>query len=179
CNPVYYHIYYNKYDPILTNKLQYDVGGQRSELRKWIHCFEDVNIIIFLVAISEYYQNLSEFENVNRMEESKALFKNIVNSCWFEKAEFVLFFNKIDQFEEQIKEHHLVDYYPLYGDGPKGDSKAARDFIQNMFLSLNNDNERDIYCQYTCTGDTHNIELVFADVKDTIMINLLESFKIC
>ena len=33
-----------------------DVGGQRSERRKWIHCFEDVNAIIFVVAISEYNQ---------------------------------------------------------------------------------------------------------------------------
>ncbi|XP_060652765.1 G protein alpha q subunit-like [Drosophila nasuta] len=156
-----------------------DVSGQSSERRKWIHCFENVNIIIFLVAISEYDQNLFQSENVNKMEESKALFKNIVNSRWFEKSEFVLFLNKIDQFEEKIKKYHMVDYYPLYGDGPKGDSKAARDFIRNMFLSLNNDNERNIYCHYTCTGDTSNIKLVFAALKDKIMINLLESLKLC
>ena len=33
-----------------------DVGGQRSERRKWIHCFEGVKAIIFLCAISEYDQ---------------------------------------------------------------------------------------------------------------------------
>lgn len=33
-----------------------DVGGQRSERRKWIHCFENVTSIIFLVALSEYDQ---------------------------------------------------------------------------------------------------------------------------
>ena len=33
-----------------------DVGGQRSERRKWIHCFEDVKAIIFLTAINEYDQ---------------------------------------------------------------------------------------------------------------------------
>lgn len=38
-----------------------DVGGQRSERRKWIHCFENVTSIIFLVALSEYDQTL--FEN--------------------------------------------------------------------------------------------------------------------
>ncbi len=31
-----------------------DVGGQRSERKKWIHCFEDVTAIIFCVAMSEY-----------------------------------------------------------------------------------------------------------------------------
>lgn len=35
-----------------------DVGGQRSERRKWIHCFDDVKAIIFLTAINEYDQVL-------------------------------------------------------------------------------------------------------------------------
>ncbi|KAK2119674.1 hypothetical protein P7K49_001060 [Saguinus oedipus] len=40
-----------------------DVGGQRSERRKWIHCFESVTSIIFLVALSEYDQVLAECHN--------------------------------------------------------------------------------------------------------------------
>ena len=38
----------------------FDVGGQRSERKKWIHCFEEVNVLLFLVAISEYDQMLYE-----------------------------------------------------------------------------------------------------------------------
>lgn len=37
-----------------------DVGGQRSERRKWIHCFQNVTSIMFLVALSEYDQVLVE-----------------------------------------------------------------------------------------------------------------------
>ena len=33
-----------------------DVGGQRSERRKWIHTFEHVTAVVFLVAVSEYDQ---------------------------------------------------------------------------------------------------------------------------
>jgi guanine nucleotide-binding protein G(i) subunit alpha len=33
-----------------------DVGGQRSERRKWIHCFESVTSILFCTALSEYDQ---------------------------------------------------------------------------------------------------------------------------
>lgn len=39
-----------------------DVGGQRSERKKWIHCFENVTSIVFLVALSEYDQILFESE---------------------------------------------------------------------------------------------------------------------
>jgi hypothetical protein len=39
-----------------TWPIQIDVGGQRNERRKWIRCFEDVMLIIFLTAVSEYDQ---------------------------------------------------------------------------------------------------------------------------
>ena len=38
----------------------FDVGGQRSERKKWIHCFENVHCLLFLVAISGYDQCLVE-----------------------------------------------------------------------------------------------------------------------
>ena len=44
----------------------FDVGGQRSERKKWIHCFEDVTAIIFCVAMSEYDQVLHEDETTVR-----------------------------------------------------------------------------------------------------------------
>lgn len=37
-----------------------DVGGQRSERRKWIHCFQGVTGILFLVSLSGYDQCLVE-----------------------------------------------------------------------------------------------------------------------
>eukprot|EP00461_Guttulinopsis_vulgaris_P007340 UN07388 len=47
----------------------YDVGGQRNERKKWIHCFENVTAVIFVAAISEYDQRLFEDENTNRLDE--------------------------------------------------------------------------------------------------------------
>lgn len=57
-----------------------DVGGQRSERKKWIHCFEAVTSILFCVALSEYDQTLLEDAEQNRMAESLVLFESIVNS---------------------------------------------------------------------------------------------------
>lgn len=73
----------------------FDVGGQRSERKKWIHCFENVTAIIFLVAISEYDQLLYEDQNVNRMQEALTLFDSICNSRWFVRTSIILFLNKI------------------------------------------------------------------------------------
>lgn len=47
----------------LTDYSMFDVGGQRSERKKWIHCFENVTSIIFCVALSEYDQVLLEESN--------------------------------------------------------------------------------------------------------------------
>lgn len=48
------------FDDLLTACSMFDVGGQRSERKKWIHCFENVTSIIFCVALSEYDQVLLE-----------------------------------------------------------------------------------------------------------------------
>ena len=48
----------------------YDVGGQRNERKKWIHCFEDVTAVIFVAALSEYDQVLYEDTSTNRMVEA-------------------------------------------------------------------------------------------------------------
>ena len=37
-----------------VNFEMYDVGGQRNNRKKWIHCFEHVDAIIFVVDLSDY-----------------------------------------------------------------------------------------------------------------------------
>ncbi|CAC5397505.1 GNAQ [Mytilus coruscus] len=151
-----------------------DVGGQRSERRKWIHCFENVTSIMFLVALSEYDQVLVESDNENRMEESKALFRTIITYPWFQNSSVILFLNKKDLLEEKIMLSHLVDYFPEF-DGAKKDAQAAREFILRMFVDLNPDPDKIIYSHFTCATDTENIRFVFAAVKDTILqLNLKE-----
>ncbi|XP_034249118.1 guanine nucleotide-binding protein G(q) subunit alpha isoform X1 [Thrips palmi] len=154
-----------------------DVGGQRSERRKWIHCFENVTSIIFLVALSEYDQILFESENENRMEESKALFKTIITYPWFQHSSVILFLNKKDLLEEKILQSHLVDYFPEY-DGPQKDAIAAREYILRMFVELNPDTEKIIYSHFTCATDTENIRFVFAAVKDTILQSNLKEYNL-
>ncbi|KAL6461999.1 hypothetical protein MHYP_G00301440 [Metynnis hypsauchen] len=94
----------------------YDVGGQRTERRKWISCFEDVRAVLFVVALSGYDMTLVEDPSVNRLQESLKLFSSICNNVFFRSTSMILFMNKIDLFQEKILHsgRHLRYYLPLY-----------------------------------------------------------------
>ena len=92
----------------------FDVGGQRSERKKWMHCFENVTSIVFMVAISEYDQVLVEDESVNRMQEALTLFDSICNSRWFIKTSIILFLNKIDLFKNKLPKSPMAKYFPEF-----------------------------------------------------------------
>ena len=153
-----------------------DVGGQRSERRKWIHTFENVASIFFVVSLAEYDQILFESENENRMEESLALFKNVIEYFWFNNSEVMLFLNKKDIFEEQIMYSHLVNYFPDY-DGNQKDPTGAREFILKMFLNCNPDKEKTIYSHFICARNTENVRVVQKEVTDTILRLNLKGYQ--
>jgi len=152
-----------------------DVGGQRSERRKWIHCFQNVTSILFLAALSEYDQVLTESDTTNRMVESKALFKTIVDSEWFDQSSVILFLNKKDLFEEKIMKSHLCDYFPDYT-GPKMCISAGMEFLAEEFISCVT--KQALYHHYTCATDTENIRIVFEVVRDTLISNAIDAFKL-
>lgn len=145
----------------------YDVGGQRSERKKWIHCFENVTAIVFLVAISEYDQKLVEDDAVNRMQEALSLFDSICNSRWFAKTPIVLFLNKIDVFEDKILYTPIEDFFDDYEGG--ADFEEAKEYFKDRFLSLNNNEKREIYTHYTCATDTQQVKNIMGSVQDTII----------
>eukprot|EP01121_Diplochlamys_sp_Union-15-3_P000634 TRINITY_DN1053_c0_g1_i1.p1 TRINITY_DN1053_c0_g1~~TRINITY_DN1053_c0_g1_i1.p1 ORF type:complete len:356 (+),score=62.55 TRINITY_DN1053_c0_g1_i1:109-1176(+) len=144
-----------------------DVGGQRSERKKWMHCFADVTSVIFCVALSEYDLKLYEDNETNRMEESLRLFKEICNSKWFVDTSMILFLNKKDLFEEKIKRIPLTVLFKEY-DGPNS-YPAAAEFIQKKFVALNDNSRKQVYPHFTCATDTTHVQVVFSAVKDIIL----------
>ena len=145
----------------------FDVGGQRSERKKWIHCFENVTAIVFLVAVSEYDQVLLEDEMVNRMQEALTLFDSICNSRWFVKTSIILFLNKIDIFKEKIKTSPIGKTFPDYQGGEDYDS--ACEYFLHRFVSLNQSDVKQVYTHFTCATDTTQIKFVMAAVNDIII----------
>jgi len=113
----------------------FDVGGQRSERKKWIHCFENVTSIIFCVALSEYDQVLLEESNQNRMMESLVLFDSVVNSRWFMRTSIILFLNKVDLFKGKLERSPLGNYFPDYSGG--NDVNRAAKYLLWRFNQVN------------------------------------------
>lgn len=150
-----------------------DVGGQRSERKKWAHCFEDVTAIIFVVAMDGFDMKLYEDENVNRIQEARKLFDDIVNSKWFQATNIILFLNKSDLFAEKIK---TVDLKVCFSDYKGGnDYNAASEFMQHKFKKLNRRTGREIYTHTTCATDTENVRVVFNAVKETLITKAMRS----
>ncbi|KAJ5076601.1 guanine nucleotide-binding protein g(o) subunit alpha [Anaeramoeba ignava] len=148
-----------------------DVGGQRNERKKWIHCFQGVSTIIFLVGISEYDQVLEEDEQQNRMVESLSLFDEISNSDLFQDTTIILFLNKIDIFEKKIKKTDLSVCFPEYTGGPNFES--AQEFIKQKFIGISKNPSKKIVCYPTCATNTENIKTVFKTIKNEILDSVL------
>jgi len=151
-----------------------DVGGQRSERKKWMHCFQDVKAVIFCVALSEYDLKLYEDDMTNRMQESLKLFKEICNNKWFTHTSMILFLNKKDLFEEKIARVDLNVCFPEYNGGK--DCKVAAKYIEDQFLAQNENFKKQVYPHVTCATDTDNIRFVFNTVKDIIIHEALEDY---
>jgi len=151
----------------------FDVGGQRSERKKWIHCFEGVTAIIFCVALSAYDLVLAEDEEMNRMHESMKLFDSICNNKWFTETSIILFLNKKDLFEKKITKSPLTICFPDYTD--ENTFEKAAPYIQRQFEDLNKQKQvKEIYTHFTCATDTNNIQFVFDAVTDVIIKNNLK-----
>jgi len=152
----------------------FDVGGQRSERKKWIHCFENVTALLFLVAISGYDQCLVEDKDANQMQEALMLFESICNSQWFIHTSIILFLNKIDLFKQKLSVSPVRKYFPDYNGEPKS-YKHASQYFEESFKRLNRNSTKDIYVHFTNATDTNLLKITMMSVQDMILQKNLQA----
>jgi len=178
----------------------FDVGGQRNERKKWIHCFDNVTAVIFVAAISEYDQVLYEDQAVNRQDESVNLFKEMCESKWFRDKSMILFLNKRDIFREKLQfvpfkvvdgpEARNVDY-----DGPEAIPgspssmegtpefeevyEATTRYLIDLYKRAGSNSpkgQREIYVKVTAATDTDQVKVVMESAKDIVLrSNLMDN----
>mmetsp|Transcript_3288 Transcript_3288/g.4633 ORF Transcript_3288/g.4633 Transcript_3288/m.4633 type:complete len:354 (-) Transcript_3288:102-1163(-) len=153
----------------------YDVGGQRNERKKWIHCFDNVTSVIFVAALSEYDQVLFEDDTKNRMVEAIELFGEACNNRFFQETSMILFLNKKDIFEEKVEKKNISSV-PDFNDftGGLGDYKLGVQYFLDHFLKMSQNTDRQIFHHVTCATDTGNVKVVFEAIKDTLLRNNLK-----
>jgi len=153
----------------------YDVGGQRNERKKWIHCFSEVTAVLFVAALSEYDMVLYEDQDTNRMHEALDLFEEICNSRYFKRTSMILFLNKRDLFYEKIQQVPLTVCFPDYRD--VNDYEHGSAFIEAQFQARNKQPKK-VYTHTTCATDTSNVQAVFNAVKDIVIANSLREAQL-
>ena len=137
-----------------------DVGGQKTERRKWIHLFDDVKAIFFVV-------DLSNFEG---MTESLEVFGSICSTSALSEANMILFFNKTDIFRQKRDLKELASQFPDFIDA-KCSLKQAGSFIKRKFEETFKKFHKSgyIYSFFTCATDTNNIDKTFSACSDIIL----------
>ncbi|NXW52874.1 GNAI3 protein, partial [Nyctiprogne leucopyga] len=131
----------------------FDVGGQRSERKKWIHCFEGVTAIIFCVALSDYDLVLAEDEEM--------VSDGGLSSAWL--LGMVEGRSLCCELLAKVKDL-------LFGFSGSNTYEEAAAYIQCQFEDLNRRKDtKEIYTHFTCATDTKNVQFVFDAVTDVII----------
>jgi GTPase SAR1 family protein len=142
-----------------------DVGGQRNERKKWIHCFDDVRCVLFIDNLAGYNQVLFEDSTKNRMHESLELFNKVTYNRIFENTPIFLFLNKKDLFENMIKEQDLGGTFPEYKGGK--DLNNALEFIQAQFRRQLPP-KKEVHIQVVSACFRREIRIAFDKVKEVL-----------
>merc|ERR1719411_613871 len=130
----------------------FDVGGQRAERKKWIHCFEHVTAVIYVASLSGYDEAMYEEETENVMHDSLHLFAEVCNNEWFKETSMILFLNKVDLFQTKIKSVPITCCFPDYNGANNHDESL--NYIKKEFIARNKQDKRQVYIHVTCATDS-------------------------
>jgi GTPase SAR1 family protein len=150
-----------------------DVGGQRGERRKWIHCFDQISAMFYVSALSGYSQVLDEDANQNRLRESLSLFRGLLGLPWFARTPVILFLNKDDVFRKKIQKLPLRDFFNEFTPNPDEDIYTeSKDFVKDLFIFQARNVPQfngTIFPHVTNATNTQNIESVWDDARAIVI----------
>ncbi|KAI0972156.1 guanine nucleotide binding protein, alpha subunit [Xylaria arbuscula] len=116
-----------------------DVGGIRSERRKWIHTILQTSVVLFTIDTTAYGKMLFRDYYDNKMTEQIAVFRAIINDAWFTRTKFILVFTKMDLIEEWLQREHPGKYfvnYPSRQNPLVGLVETYMRYLEGQFLSV-------------------------------------------
>eukprot|EP01126_Amoeba_proteus_P059666 TRINITY_DN7810_c0_g2_i1.p1 TRINITY_DN7810_c0_g2~~TRINITY_DN7810_c0_g2_i1.p1 ORF type:complete len:336 (+),score=54.93 TRINITY_DN7810_c0_g2_i1:178-1185(+) len=134
-----------------------DVGGQRSERRKWISAFDDVVAVIYVSALDSYDLTLEEDTKTNRLDDDIRLFVEVTSSKFLPKVWFFVH-NKSDLLKKKLKTSPLSSYFPDVDKDKEDDIDYAVGYLRSKFLERIDPGSIRIFFHVTCALNTHEFE---------------------
>ncbi|ERF71663.1 hypothetical protein EPUS_00652 [Endocarpon pusillum Z07020] len=150
-------------------------SGQWSESKKWIHHFENVTSVIFVVDLTHYDEYPLVDATQNRLMEHLILFNSVANSEWFKRSSILLLLSNVAEFKAKLSTHPLENVFPEYSGG--NDVDRAAKYILWRFNQVNKQN-LSIHSHLVDFNDPNILRLVFASIEQTLMENTLGSLDI-
>ncbi|KAI9353568.1 guanine nucleotide binding protein, alpha subunit [Obelidium mucronatum] len=137
----------------------FDVGGQKSQRKKWAPFFSDVKAVIFVVALSSYDQVCVEDTSLNRITDALNVFNVMINLPSFSNIDFIV---------KKLAANSLIsDHFPTYT-GPNSYEEGSEFFVHE-FAKLNRNRKRDIIFHLTFATDGKLLQPVMDAVFIAVM----------
>jgi len=166
-----------------------DVGGQRSERRKWMPCFtNNLTAVIFLAAINEYDMILEEDGKTNKFAESVKLFRDVSNIENIKALPIILFLNKSDLFEKKVNKVPLKSVFEDFEEfvkkenlGNKTPYEQGLIFFERQYTNpvhILGGQGRSISSHVTCALDTTAVKKIWESVSNHLLSTLLQSVDV-
>eukprot|EP00469_Lotharella_globosa_P007014 CAMPEP_0167784174 /NCGR_PEP_ID=MMETSP0111_2-20121227/7488_1 /TAXON_ID=91324 /ORGANISM="Lotharella globosa, Strain CCCM811" /LENGTH=1561 /DNA_ID=CAMNT_0007675211 /DNA_START=235 /DNA_END=4920 /DNA_ORIENTATION=+ len=145
-----------------------DVAGQRGSRSRWIPLFTTANACLFVCSLAGYNRYLLEENDKLRIYEGLELFDDIVNQPALRKVPIILFLNKVDLFEKEIKTTSLQHAFPQYSGAPDSLEESIA-FLRHRFQKTVRDPNRQVFIHTTCATDTEQVEKILDSVTKIVV----------
>jgi len=151
-----------------------DVGGQKTERKKWIQCFENVMFVLWVTSLGEFDQTLSEDRSIFRFYDSLSLFKKTISEN-FQSKPIILMLNKQDVLHSKLAQGIVFkDFIKEYeGDN---DYDGIVKFITERYFgecegarANGGDKTAQLYIHQCNATDNNIVENIFKAVVTTIL----------
>lgn len=154
-----------------------DVGGQKTERRKWFHIFQDsVDACIFVAALDAFLYPAEDPVYWNAMDESISVWKKLLLSNSFnDNTALIVFLNKKDLLRTPSALTKFALAYKRVFQGTEINYSVAAEFIKEQYV--NSETEalagRKLYTHYTMALDKEDLNFIF----ESCINNISAQFK--
>lgn len=152
-----------------------DVGGQASERRKWVHMFDSVTAVVYIISLVDYAERGPDTRRSNNLSESLDVLRTAMDFQCFKHTPFIIFLNKSDLLQETLRKKPIIGVFPK---APRSNRpKEVEDFFFHKLVRLHksskNDAEFSVYV--TTATDSDNARRTWATCRHIILCHVLAS----